>query len=51
MTFELELDEENGHRAMSLQHRRVSDTTFWRGEYENNAALRAEFFSVCGEHV
>ena len=22
--------------------------TFWRGEYESNAALRAEFFDVCG---
>ena len=26
----------------------LTRTTFWRGEYEQNAALRAEFFSVCG---
>jgi GTP cyclohydrolase I len=26
----------------------LTHTTFWRGEYENNAALRAEFFDVCG---
>jgi GTP cyclohydrolase I len=26
----------------------LTRTTFWRGEYESNAALRAEFFSVCG---
>jgi GTP cyclohydrolase I len=29
----------------------LTRTTFWRGEYENNPALRAEFFSVCGVHV
>jgi GTP cyclohydrolase I len=29
----------------------LTRTTFWRGEYENNAALRAEFFSVCGAHA
>lgn len=23
-------------------------TTFWRGEYETNSALRAEFFTACG---
>lgn len=28
----------------------LTRTTFWRGEYESNAALRAEFFSVCGVH-
>ncbi|MFL5666198.1 MAG: GTP cyclohydrolase I [Ktedonobacteraceae bacterium] len=26
----------------------LTRTTFWRGEYESNAPLRAEFFSVCG---
>src|SRR5436305_2764775 len=26
----------------------LTHTTFWRGEYDSNAALRAEFFSVCG---
>jgi hypothetical protein len=25
-------------------------TTFWRGAYDENAALRGEFFSVCGVH-
>jgi GTP cyclohydrolase IA len=26
----------------------LTRTTFWRGEYDSNAALRAEFFDVCG---
>src|SRR5438477_833960 len=26
----------------------LSCTTFWRGEYDNNAELRAEFFNMCG---
>ena len=26
----------------------LTRTTFWRGEYENNPALRAEFFTACG---
>jgi GTP cyclohydrolase I len=26
----------------------LTRTTFWRGEYEQNAALRSEFFAVCG---
>jgi GTP cyclohydrolase I len=26
----------------------VTRTTFWRGNYETNAALRAEFLSACG---
>jgi GTP cyclohydrolase IA len=26
----------------------LTRTTFWRGEYENNAELRAEFFAMCG---
>jgi GTP cyclohydrolase IA len=26
----------------------LTRTTFWRGEYESNAALRAEFFNMCG---
>ena len=26
----------------------LTHTTFWRGEYENNEALRAEFFDMCG---
>ena len=26
----------------------LTRTTFWRGEYEGNAALRAEFFNMCG---
>ena len=28
----------------------LTRTTFWRGEYESNAALRAEFFDMCGVH-
>jgi GTP cyclohydrolase I len=28
----------------------LTRTTFWRGEYENNAELRAEFFAMCGVH-
>jgi len=26
----------------------MTRTTFWRGEYENNPSLRAEFFTTCG---
>src|ERR687894_1995168 len=26
----------------------LTRTTFWRGEYENNPALRSEFFVACG---
>ncbi|HEX5504734.1 MAG TPA: GTP cyclohydrolase I [Thermomicrobiales bacterium] len=26
----------------------VTRTSFWRGEYDGNAALRAEFFTTCG---
>ncbi len=26
----------------------LTHTTFWRGEYENNPELRAEFFNMCG---
>ena len=26
----------------------LTRTTFWRGEYESNAELRAEFFNICG---
>ena len=26
----------------------LTRTTFWRGEYEGNAELRAEFFAMCG---
>ena len=26
----------------------LTRTTFWRGEYEQNPALRAEFLSICG---
>ncbi|MBX6312279.1 MAG: GTP cyclohydrolase I [Isosphaeraceae bacterium] len=33
-----------GVRGTSAQTR----TTFWRGEYADNAALRAEFFTACG---
>jgi GTP cyclohydrolase IA len=29
----------------------LTRTTFWRGNYENDAALRAEFFSMCGVHA
>jgi GTP cyclohydrolase IA len=29
----------------------LTHTTFWRGEYERNAALRAEFLSMCGLHA
>jgi GTP cyclohydrolase IA len=26
----------------------LTRTTFWRGEYDSNATLRAEFFDICG---
>ena len=26
----------------------LTRTTFWRGEYDSNPALRAEFFDICG---
>jgi GTP cyclohydrolase I len=26
----------------------LTRTTFWRGEYDQNAALRAEFLTICG---
>ena len=26
----------------------LTRTTFWRGEYDHNAALRAEFLTICG---
>ena len=26
----------------------MTRTTFWRGEYEGNPDLRAEFFKACG---
>jgi GTP cyclohydrolase I len=26
----------------------LTRTTFWRGAYDSNAALRAEFFDKCG---
>lgn len=29
----------------------LTRTTFWRGEYDGNASLRAEFFSMCGVHA
>jgi GTP cyclohydrolase IA len=28
----------------------LTRTTFWRGAYDEQAALRAEFFTVCGVH-
>ena len=28
----------------------LTRTTSWRGEYEDNPALRAEFFNMCGGH-
>jgi GTP cyclohydrolase IA len=28
----------------------LTRTTFWRGEYDSNADLRAEFLTVCGVH-
>ncbi len=28
----------------------LTRTTFWRGEYDNNPALRSEFFVACGMH-
>jgi len=40
---------------MCMQMRGVSEpasltrTTFWRGEYETNPALRAEFLTLCGQ--
>jgi GTP cyclohydrolase IA len=38
--------EMRGVRAISP----LTRTTFWRGAYDENAALRAEFFTVCGVH-
>ncbi len=29
----------------------LTRTTFWRGEYENNPELRAEFFNMCGARL
>lgn len=29
----------------------LTRTTSWHGEYESNAALRSEFFSICGVHI
>jgi len=29
----------------------LTRTTSWRGEYETDPALRAEFFSMCGMHI
>src|SRR5437762_4259059 len=29
----------------------LTRTTFWRGEYDNNAELRAEFFKICGARL
>ena len=29
----------------------LTRTTFWRGEYENNPELRAEFFNMCGTRL
>jgi GTP cyclohydrolase IA len=29
----------------------LTRTTFWRGEYDNNAELRAEFFNICGARL
>jgi len=29
----------------------LTRTTFWRGEYDSTAALRAEFLDVCGVHA
>src|SRR5712691_4263199 len=28
----------------------LTRTTFWRGEYDHNPALRAEFLNICGVH-
>jgi GTP cyclohydrolase I len=28
----------------------LTRTTFWRGEYASNPALRAEFLTLCGVH-
>ena len=28
----------------------LTRTTFWRGAYDGNADLRAEFLTVCGVH-
>jgi GTP cyclohydrolase I len=28
----------------------LTRTTFWRGAYDTNPALRAEFFTICGVH-
>ncbi|MFL5663306.1 MAG: GTP cyclohydrolase I [Ktedonobacteraceae bacterium] len=38
--------EMRGVRAIA----QLTRTTFWRGAYDENAALRAEFFTVCGVH-
>ena len=28
----------------------LTRTTFWRGHYEHDSALRTEFFTACGVH-
>jgi GTP cyclohydrolase IA len=38
--------EMRGVRAISP----LTRTTFWRGAYDENAALRGEFFYICGVH-
>lgn len=38
--------EMRGVRAVSA----LTRTNFWRGEYENNSALRSEFYVACGLH-
>ena len=32
------------------ESRPLTRTTVWRGEYEHNSSLRAEFFALCGGH-
>ncbi len=46
---------EASHLCMQMRGVRenspLTRTTFWRGEYENNPELRAEFFNMCGKHL
>jgi GTP cyclohydrolase I len=64
MSFDVAFDpdEQDVRAAMHLHGRSISEeqmrgvrevapltrTTFWRGEYDSNAALRAEFLDMCG---
>lgn len=62
MSLQADPDDPEFRAAMALRRRQVSDeqmrgvretipltrTTFWRGQYAANPALRAEFLTMCG---